>query len=170
MTQDVEQEQTFVRRRRSGGLAWTGGILAGVGVVLALRPPSCAAGGPVATDPGPWSVNDASLGRYTFTFKAVRLRGECTVSVQVDHEYPWGDSGDSWTMYASDNPRFSAVAAADVLREYNTPVTKRTWNYVGWATAATGGVLLGLGLSSVDVPVRLNVAPGGFRVTHSLGW
>ena len=39
--QELEQDQSVVRRRRSGGLAWAGGILVTAGVVLALQPPKC---------------------------------------------------------------------------------------------------------------------------------
>ena len=53
----------------------------------------------------------------------------------------------------------------------DAPVTNKTWNYVGWATAAAGGALMWFGLRGVDVPVRLDVAPTGrFRVARSLGW
>ena len=44
LTMEVEQDQSVVRRRRSVGLAWTGGALVVAGVVLALRPPICELG------------------------------------------------------------------------------------------------------------------------------
>lgn len=171
MTQEAEQEQTFVRRRRSGGLAWTGGILAGVGIVLALQPPNCAleGSGRGALDReyfGSWeNYRDTNL-----TYSADTLRNECTI--KIDRTNVW-DDGQSfrYTYYGIDNEggrydRFLTPNDGETRRV----TSKKTLNQVGWASVATGGVLLGLGLSGVDVPVRLDVAPGGFSVAHSLGW
>ena len=162
MTQDVEQEQTFVRRRRSGRLAWTGGILVGVGAILALRPPAC----------GPDNLEGDSPSRsgdpryWSVSYRAILLRGECTLASDATGTLD-GTVVSRWTTYQSDGPigDFPGIDFGRRVAE-----TDRTWNQIGWATAAAGGVLLGIGLSGVDVPVRLDVAPGGFSVAHSRGW
>lgn len=145
-TQEAEQVQSVIRRRRSGGLAGTGAVLAGVGVVLALRPPNCSISGP-----------RTSSDIYG-TFSATQEGGKCGVKFASRSGWEEVVIEGSSASFSTDPP-------------HPVPITKKTWNYVGWATAAAGGALLGLGLSSVDVPVRLDVAPtGGFRVSRSLGW
>ena len=163
MAVEAEQDETVVRRRRSGGLAWTGGALAVAGVVLALRPPVCETDGRGQRDG--WTPAYS----ITYTYHAVHRDGKC--DVRATGEYWWIDRHVTSTSYHSDGwdrwSDFYGVFVGDA------PVAKKTWNYVGWATAAAGGALLGLGLSSVssvDVPVRLDVAPGGFSLAHSLGW
>ena len=146
LTMEGEQDQSIVRRRRSGGIAWTGGVLAAAGIVLALRPPVCGIAGPQYPE-------RASPGRY----QGALWQGQCTVE--------WTSSYDGETDYLASPESLVHFEAGHV------PVTKRTWNYVGWATAAAGGALMWFGLRGVEVPVRLDVAPtGGFRVSRSLGW
>lgn len=146
LTMEVKQDQSVVRRRRSGGLAWTGGILSAAGIVLALRPPVCGVTGPRYPE-------RASPGSYRGTL----WQGQCTVE--------WTSSYDGEKDYLA-NPE-SLVR----FEGGHSPVTKKTWNYVGWATAAAGGALMWFGLRGEEVPVRLDVAPtGGFRVSRSLGW
>lgn len=181
---EAEQDQSIIRRRRSGGLALVGGILTGVGVVIALQPPKCVlidGETPSIERPDVGIESDGrqydSQGRlqrsWTVSYRAELLRGTCTAAADVGYE--WGPSYVErvssrtvrWTTYGIDNPHgnYIGTEVADV-----GVLTDKTWNYVGWATAAAGGVLLGLGLRNVDVPIRLDVAPGGFRVVHSLGW
>lgn len=145
-TQEAEQDQSVIRRRRSGGLAGTGAVLAGVGVILALRPPDCDISGP-----------RTASGSFRGTFSATQEGRKC--GVKFTSMRGWEE-----IVIEGSGARFSADPP------HPAPTTKKTWNYVGWATAAAGGALLGLGLSSVEVPVRLDVAPGGFRVARSLGW
>ena len=137
LAMEVEQDQSVVRRRRSGGLAWTGGVLAVGGIVLALRPPVCEL---ITTVPA----------LVTFSVDAVFRDGRCDLRWEGNYR----STGD----------------AAVPFEGYGV-ITKKTWNYVGWATAATGGALMWFGLRSVDVPVRFDVAQsGGFRVSRSFGW
>lgn len=156
LTVEVEQDQSVVRRRRSGGLAWTGGALAVAGVVLALRPPVCEVNGlGVKREGTPWNY-------LTFEYEAAHRDGKCDIRVTTTY---WNDGvseGSGVGYYSDGAPR---GIAGDL------PITKETWNYVGWATAAAGGALMWFGLRGVEVPVRLDVAPtGGFRVSRSLGW
>ena len=153
---EVEQDETVVRRRRSGGLALTGSALAMAGIVLALRPPVCEANGlGVKRDGTPWNYS-------TYEYEAAHRDGKCDVRVTSVY---WNDGVSEYTAvgyYSDGDPR-------DVAGDL--PITKKTWNYVGWATAAAGGALMWFGLRGVEVPVRLDVAPtGGFRVSRSLGW
>ena len=146
LTMEVEQDETVVRRRRSGGLALTGGSLAVAGVVLALRPPVCELRGRPPSYPA---------GR---TYEAALYMGQCDVKATspayggIDYRSVHGD------LIAWEDNDLSSVR-------------NKTWNYVGWATAAAGGAMMLFGLRGVEVPVRLDVAPtGGFRVARSLGW
>ena len=145
----VEQDQSVVRRRRSGGLAWTGGALAGAGIVLALRPPVC-------------ELQGSGVGE---------VRGETYMPVRATYT-PARDGGGCTILRKGRglDPLFWTSASAGRF-EGRAPITKRTWNYVGWATATAGGALMLFGLRGVEVPVRLDVAPtGGLRVSRSLGW
>lgn len=145
LTMEVEQDETVVRRRRSGGLALTGGALAVAGIVLALRPPVCKLQG----------SGTGEVYGETVSYTPVRHGGECTILRE-------GRGLD---------PIFWTNARTRSFFEARAPITKRTWNYVGWATAASGGALMWFGLRGVEVPVRLDVAPtGGFRITRSLVW
>ena len=145
----VEQDQSVVRRRRSSALAWTGGALAVAGIVLALRPPVCELQGS-----GVGEVRRETYTPVRVTYTPARDGSGCTILRE-------GRGLD---------PLFWTSASAGGF-EGRAPITKRTWNYVGWATTATGGALMLFGLRGVDVPVRLDVAPtGGFRVSRSLGW
>ena len=173
--QDLEQGQSVVRRRRSGGLAWAGGILVTAGVVLALQPPKCRIEGETPESPGRTFDRDGDVYRtWSLNYRAALIGGTCTIA--ADASYVWGPwykanrdvTDSSYTIYQLDNPRgdFVGADAGDAMA-----LTDKTWNYVGWAAIAAGGSLLALGLSGVDVPVRLDVAPtGGFRVARSLGW
>ena len=153
LTTEVEQDQSVVRRRRSGGLAWTGGGLVVAGIVLALRPPVCELLGSkeemIVIGEG-WVL--------TSEFEAIVAEdGTCDVVrfSEVDN-FTYQD------YWSSSSPERLLGRA---------PITRKTWNYVGWATAAAGGALMWFGLRSVDVPVRFDVAPtGGFRVSRSFGW
>lgn len=170
--QELEQEQSVVRRRRSGGLAWAGGILAVAGVVLALRPPVCGLqGGRVGERETYSRENDwfNDLVRTT-EYSHDLVRGTCAVRRHVtDRFYTWPD--ESTVTRQQTFSIYSVDQNSGWDYEGRVATTDKTWNYVGWATVAAGGVLLGIGLSSVDVPVRLDVAPGGgFRVARSLGW
>ena len=160
LTMEVEQDQSVVRRRRSVGLAWTGGALVVAGVVLALRPPICELDGLGQTR--------QDFGFYedwlTFDYEATYRDGQCDVRSRSTSWTFFGDPEGSQDYYYSDG-YYPGHPPGD------SPVTKRTWNYVGWATAAAGGTLMLFGLRGVEVPVRLDVGPtGGFRVARSLGW
>ena len=171
--QELEQEdQSVVRRRRSGGLAWAGGILAVAGAVLALRPPVCGLQGGRVGERETWSrLNDSFNDAVRTTeYSHELIRGSCAVRRHVtDRYYTYPDSStvtrqQTFSIYDADEN-----SGWDY--EGRVATTDKTWNYVGWASIAAGGALLGLGLSGVDVPVRLDVAPtGGFRVARSLGW
>ena len=111
---------------------------------------------------------------WSFNHRSTLIGRTCTVAADVS--YVWGplykryrDVTDaSFTLYQLDNPR-GDIGGSDFgsLRA----LTDKTWNYVGWASIAAGGSLLALGFSAVDVPVRVDIAPGGgFRVARSLGW
>lgn len=173
--QELEQDQSVVRRRRSGGLAWAGGILVTAGVVLALQPPKCGIEGRAPEPPRPEIDRFGDvIGTWSLNHRAALVGRTCTVA--ADASYVWGPwykrnrdvTDQHFTVYQFDNPRGDFVGA-DVGEAI--ALTDKTWNYVGWATVAAGGVLLGIGLSSVDVPVRVDIAPGGgFRVARSLGW
>ena len=159
---EVEQDETVVRRRRSGGLALTGSVLAVAGVVLALRPPVCELDGL-----GQRRQNfDGDSDYQTFDYEAAYRDGQCDVRSKVTYLTYHGAVEGSDTYYHSDGyPAHSPGVSGD------SPITKRTWNYVGWAAAAAGGTLMLFGLRGVEVPVRLDVAPtGGLRVSRSLGW
>ena len=146
---EVEQDETVVRRRRSGGLALTGGALAVAGIVLALQPPVCKLQGS-----GTGEVYGETNLPVRATYTPVRHGGECSILREG-----YGLDPLSWTN------------APRRFFEGRAPITERTWNYVGWATAAAGGALMWFGLRGVDVPVRLDVGPtGGFRVARSLVW
>ena len=71
-------------------------------------------------------------------------------------------------------PRSTALVwtGAALIGRGITLVTTGTWGdrKTLWATTAVGAGLIAFGLRSVEVPVRLDVAPGGFRVTRSLDW
>ena len=160
LTMEVEQDETVVRRRRSGGLALTGSALAVAGIVLALRPPVCEISSPTGaprTFANRWGDNiELEAGLY---------RGKCDVELTWE-SVRLGDAGTSGTYFVS-----TVGTRYTDLHGDHEAVTKRTWNYVGWATAAAGGAMMWFGLRGVDVPVLLHVEPtGGFRVSRSLGW
>lgn len=71
-------------------------------------------------------------------------------------------------------PRSTALVwtGATVIGGGITLVTTGTWGdrRILWATTAAGAGLIVFGLRSVEIPVRLDVAPGGFRVMRSLNW
>ena len=173
--QELEQGQSVVRRRRSGGLAWAGGILVTAGVVLALQPPKCGIEGNTPESPGQTFDRVGDLYRtWSLNHRAALVGRTCTIA--ADAGYVWGPyykdilgwRDGNFTLYQLDNPR-GDIVGADAGEA--VALTDKTWNYVGWASIAAGGSLLALGLSGVDVPVRLDVAPtGGFRVARSLGW
>ena len=168
LTTEVEQDRSVLQRRRSGGLAWTGGALAVAGVVLALRPPVCDLDGL-----GARRIDAGYVSYFEYGYEAVHRDGKCDVRMTRTWRQQQGGTVVSTSVgYYSDG--YGSRAADD--REYygfvgDAPVTRKTWNYVGWATAAAGGALMWFGLRGVEVPVRLDVAPtGGFRVSRSLGW
>ena len=153
---EVEQDETVVRRRRSGGLALTGSALAVTGIVLALRPPVCEISSPSGA---PRNFTDYL--EDSIELRATLHHGKCDVEALVT------DRGVTYLVQVKGS---ASQGQLYLFRDYEA-VTKRTWNYVGWATAAAGGALMWFGLRGVDVPVRLDVAPtGGFRVSRSLGW
>ena len=151
LTTEVEQDQSVIRRRRSGGLAWIGGSLAVAGIVLALRPPVCElVGEPSLT------IEASPTIMWTETFTATSRDGMCGVLRERDNGLTINSLDVQWQD-------------SDFRGRRAEP--NKTLNYAGWATAAAGGVLMWYGLRSVDVPVRFDVAPtGGFRVSRSLGW
>ena len=166
LTMEAEQDETVVRRRRSGGLAFTGGALAAAGVVLALRPPVCELDGL-----GARRIDAAGPGvrTRTYDYEAVHRYGKCDVRMARTTSWWDGSSSTSVNNYYSNGYGGEALYSDGFVGD--APVTNKTWNYVGWATAATGGALMWFGLRGVDVPVRLDVAPTGrFRVAGSLGW
>lgn len=171
LTTEVEQDQSVVRRRRSGGLAWTGGVLLATGLSLVSLPPVCGFQG---EDSGSdrWSrANDGFFDQIrTHKYSETVLRGECTVrrdTTQRSYTYPDQSR-------VSREVRFSVYASDDnntVDFGGREAPTNKTRNYIGWASVVAGGSLLAFGLRGVDVPVRFDVAPaGGFRVSRSLGW
>ena len=159
---EVEQDETVVRRRRSGGLALTGSALAVAGIVLALRPPVCELGGL-----GTMRIDHVS-GYNTYDYEALHRDGKCDVRMA---RTIWWQGGGSSTSVAYYSNRYGDEHVPYVGFVGDAPVTKKTWNYVGWTTAAAGGALMWFGLRGVEVPVRLDVEPtGGFRLRRSLGW
>ena len=164
LAMEAEQDETVVRRRRSGGLALTGGALAAVGVVLALRPPVCELDGL-----GTMRIDDVSgSGYHTYDYEALHRDGKC--DVRMARTTQWR-SGGSRTVVDYYSNGYGGEHLFNVGFVGDAPITKKTWNYVGWATAAAGGALMWFGLRGVDVPVRLDVEPtGGFRLRRSLGW
>lgn len=167
LTTEVEQDQSVVRRRRSGGLAWTGGALAVAGVVLALRPSVCDLDGL-----GTRRIDTGYVSYYTYDYEAVNRDGKCDVRMARTW---WGREGTVVSTdvgYHSNGYGFHGTSDREFYGFVgDAPVTDKAWNYVGWATAAAGGALMWFGLRGVEVPVRLDVAPtGGFRVSRSLGW
>lgn len=162
LTMEVEQDETVVRRRRSGGLALTGGALAVVGIVLALRPPVCELDG----------LGTRRIDDNTYDYEAVHRDGKCDVRMTRTSTAQLFDGSISIQTAVR---YYSNVYGGEALYfdgfVGDAPVTKKTWNYVGWATAAAGGALMWFGLRGVEVPVRLDVEPtGGFRIARSLGW
>lgn len=169
LTMQVEQDQSVVRRRRSGGLGAVGVVLAGVGTFLALRSPGCElqGGEPTTVERG-FSQTRFSYYTSEITYSATRKDGSC--GVRVVQTVTYDDSSiQSLSADVHEND-----ANADANRSFfggRSADTIKTWNYVGWATAAAGGALMWFGLRGVDVPVRFDMAPtGGFRVSRSLGW
>ena len=166
LTTEVQQDQSVVRRRRSGGLAWTGGALAVAGVVLAVRRPICELDGL-----GTRRIDGLGAPGYgyyvTYDYEAVHRDGKCDVRMAQTYRQQGGTVFRTSVEYYSDG--YEHATRDGFVGD--APVTNKTWNYVGWATAAAGGALVWFGLSGVEVPVRLDVAPtGGFRVSRSLGW
>lgn len=190
MEQDLEQDQSVVRRRRSGGVGAVGAVLTGVGIYLALQPPDCdlvgmpTAGFHFERDSGQYTVGT----EFTSTYTGTRLRGECVVQVSesyFDYFYRSDLSRESMERFDSENDSrvFYSTDGNDVgydpffppededMPSRRSVIEDKTMNQIGWATAAAGGVLLVWGLRGVDVPVRLDVAPaGGFRISRSFGW
>ena len=176
---EAEQDETFVRRRRSGTMGTIGGVLAAAGLILALRSPSCElAGG--ATD----SFTDSYVGIVETTdrrFKALLgPTGDCDVRQVATTTWEFNDPefagfyGEFFTdvqtdvLYLSD-ASLPNVYTLDFLGR--KAETDRTMNYVGWAAVGVGGVLLWLGLTPVEVPFRVDMTPGrGFRASRSFGW
>lgn len=192
MEQDLEQDQSVVRRRRSGGVGAVGAVLTGVGIYLALQPPDCdLVGNPTAEF---YTERPSTSGQYVLgqdfksTYTGTRLRGECVVQVSesfFNYYYRSGQSRSSMERYDPENESrvFYSSDGNDIARydpfappdengnSRRSVIEDKTMNQIGWATAAAGGVLLVWGLRGVDVPVRLDVAPaGGFRVSRSFGW
>lgn len=165
--QELEQDQSVIRRRRSGGLGAAGVVMAGVGVFLALQPPVCGLSG---SSTGKREYFDA-VG--TFEYEHTLLNGQCVVRVENTLRFhpSFGGRTRRYAIYSVDNEGgYDDELTPDdgVLREATASTTR---NKVGWVTAAAGGALMWFGLRSVDVPVRFDVAPaGGFRVSRSLGW
>ena len=155
LTTVMEQDQSVVRRRRSGGVGAVGAVLVGVGMYLALQPVAC------SDVIGPKEAYD---GASEFVYSTTRLRGECTIKVTET----WGVNNRVYHYYELDYTTDLGWAFGNPRP---TVTTDKRMNQIGWATAAAGGVLLAWGLRGVDVPVRLDVAPaGGFRISRSFGW
>ena len=192
MEQDLEQDRSVVRRRRSGGVGAVGAVLTGVGIYLALQPPDCdLVGNPTAefrferpSQPSGYYMIGTE---FNSTYTGTRLRGECVVQVSesyFNYFYRSDLPRDSMERFdqENDNRVFYSTDGNDVGYDPFAPheengssrrsvIEDKTMNQIGWATAAAGGVLLVWGLRGVDVPVRLDVAPaGGFRISRSFGW
>lgn len=158
LTMQVEQDQSVVRRRRSGGLGASGVVMAGVGIFLALRPPVCELVGEAS------HRSVGAFGTATETFTAALKDGKCGVRLVVD-----GTRYDGAPI-SSEGHSLDANAHLFDFRGRRAD-TNKTMNWVGWTTAAAGGALMWFGLRAVDVPVRFDMAStGGFRVSRSLGW
>ena len=188
--QDMEQDQSVVRRRRSGGVGAVGAVLVGVGVYLALQPPDCElVGDPRVSFDSDFRtiVGIPFWNKYESTYEATRLRGECVARVTekgtlyyqrpgTPEGIPYDGMGEfdfTRVFYSSDEHdiRGHDPFTPGMDDQTRSAIEKKTMNQIGWATAAAGGVLLVWGLRGVDVPVRLDVAPtGGFRISRSFGW
>lgn len=198
MEQDLEQDQSVVRRRRSGGVGAVGAVLTGVGIYLALQPPDCdLVGEPTGAESYRWAFQPAQgtvWRTFTYEYTATRLRGECVVRAKEtignyigaydpdvvfqpqSNGRPYGADPTVRVIYSSDeyapvNYDPFTLKDEEGAGGARSVIEKKTMNQIGWATAAAGGVLLVWGLRGVDVPVRLDVAPaGGFRISRSFGW
>lgn len=182
MEQDLEQDQSVVRRRRSGGVGAVGAVLTGVGIYLALQPPDCdLVGMPTAdfnvVDYEPSTGNRRVWSFFESAYTGTRLRGECAVQVSESiinyyGEFSYTSSRVFYSTDGNDINRYDPFAPPEIEGEsLRSVVEDKTMNQIGWATAAAGGVLLAWGLRGVDVPVRLDVAPaGGFQISRSFGW
>ena len=182
---EAEQDETFVRRRRSGTMGTIGGVLAAAGLILALRSPSCELVGGGPTD----SFTDSSFDDIALTLTIDRRfeallgpSGDCDVR-QVGSA-TWDFSGSVFADFyleaeaLVDRQRVQYLSDArlhNLDEQFNflgrEAETDRTMNYVGWAAVGVGGVLLWLGLTPVEVPFRVDMTPGrGFRASRSFGW
>ena len=160
----LEQEATFVQRRRSGALAAIGGVLAATGAVLLLRPPTCALEGDAESETYDPYFNDT----LRSTYSTVQIGGRCDLRVlteYIPHDYP--DFGYQFAEYQSDQSLYDFPWDF----EGRTAKTNKTVNHVGVAAIGAGGVLLWFGLRQVEVPFRVDLGMGGrLSVSRSFGW
>ena len=159
----LEQDVTTVRRSRSMAVAGLGIGLLTAGVSLATIQPKC-----VITTDGP----DGDFLGATYTYRPIRKAGEC--DVQID----WVSAGVGPTdRFGRGRTYISDVRDLDNSYVWSSEVEdvrfeeRKFLRYTGIALAGAGGVLLWYGLARVDVPIRLDVMPGGgFRASRSFGW
>lgn len=160
----LQQDETFVRRRRSGALAAMGGILAATGAVLLLRPPECTLVGDAQYERVDPFLNET----IRATYSAVRVRDECDLRVLAEfifHDFP--EFNYQFAEYQSDRNLYTVPWDFDD----RSVDSNRTMNRVGLAAIGAGGALLWFGLRQVEVPFRVDLGiGGGLAVSRSFGW
>ena len=158
-----QQDDTIIRRRRSGSVAWVGGIMAVAGTVLALGPPRC-------TLVGAPNLEGPRFPVLAVEFTAQVRNRRC--DLRLVGETGWVDPDGSLHVFET------VIYKSDSSLYFGEPFffgrdveTDRTANYAGWATAIVGGALLWFGLSEVEVPFRVDVTPGGgVGAWHAIEW
>ena len=165
---EAEQDEMFVQRRRSGALAGLGAVLAGVGVVLALRPPSeCMLMGS-STDRTRSDLGFTTV-VWDYRYEGVVNSGRC--DVRVLQTTTWGGG----LVFRSVEYRSDASILGRDAHDFEgrTAYSSKAMKYTGLAMAGAGGALLWFGLRRVEVPFRVDMtAARGLRVraSRSFGW
>ena len=156
----LEQDETFVRRRRSGALAAAGAVLAATGAVLVMQPPVCSLEGSAH------QREDLFSGDYLdLNYEAVLKSGSCDLRLVASGQI----FGDHWDFVEYQSDAHLITYSEDFGDR--RAVTNRTRNHVGLAAIAAGGALLWFGLRQVDVPFRVDLGMnGGLSVSRSFGW
>ncbi|MCY4508612.1 MAG: hypothetical protein OXG35_16895 [Acidobacteria bacterium] len=154
---ELEQNETFVQRRRSGALAATGAVLAATGVVLVLQPPKCSLQGS-ATE-----TRDLDFVVDTIAYDVIEDSGYCDLRAVYESRYEGSMEPFGYVLYESESPEVDFGG--------RNVTTNRTLNHIGWGALAAGGALVWFGLTRVEVPFRLDVGTGRrVAVVRSFSW